>query len=513
MTLDSLSCTINGLIPTVDNLNLFCGIKFYNFTRTLQECTRVQTEEELEKSIWRNGSEEIFPKYPEKYVTNLSDITLNKLQLEALSLGFKFSVPCPKVSRIDVESQFEYLNSQLVDLQPSTKDNVSWFKAKCVDLANQFMTTPQKHHKLLSPQHREALNDLMNNDKIVILRPDKGSGVVVMNRSDYLTKMYDIIGDTKRFLPDDKGKDMTQQTEKNISKILHRLFRDKVIDNALLNSLKPRGSQLPRMYGLPKIHKNSVPLRPILAMMSSPQHKLARWLASIIDPIRKSISKFSLKDSFEFAHRLEDKNSCTSFMVSFDVVSLFTNIPLEETIDIVCKYSAMINIPEDNLRQLLLLCTKNVQFTFNGQIYRQVDGVAMGSPLGPILADIFLSSLENKLDGVIQDTYLYVRYVDDTFLLCRNKNQAKQLLQMFNSVHPNMKFTMEEEHSNRLSFLDVSILRKIASLSDRLIIKILGRASIYHLPASARFNIKKDSYEIYSSGHIVYALKKLFSKR
>ena len=75
----------------------------------------------------------------------------------------------------------------------------------------------------------------------------------------------------------------------------------------------------------------------------------------------------------------------------------------------------MINIPEDKLRQLLLLCTKNVQFTFNGQIFRQVDGVAMGSPLGPILADIFLSSLENKLDGVIQDTYLYVRYMMTPF--------------------------------------------------------------------------------------------------
>ena len=81
----------------------------------------------------------------------------------------------------------------------------------------------------------------------------------------------------------------------------------------------------------------------------------------------------------------------------------------------------------------------------------------MGSPLSAILGNVFLSSLESKLDGVIQDTYIYVRYVDDTFLLCRNKNQAKQLLQMFHSVHPNMKFTMEEENSNRLSFLDDSI--------------------------------------------------------
>ena len=149
------------------------------------------------------------------------------------------------------------------------------------------------------------------------------------------------------------------------------------------------------IYELPKIHMNLVPVRPILATMISPQHKPARWLASIIEPIRKSTSKFSLEDSFEFAHRLEDKISCTIFMVSFDVVSLFTNIPLEETIDIVCRYSARINIPEDKFRQLLLLCTKKVQFTFNGQTYRQLDGVAMWSPLCPILADIFLSSLEN----------------------------------------------------------------------------------------------------------------------
>ena len=119
-------------------------MKFYNFTRTLQERTRVQTEEELQKSIWRNSSEEAFLKYPEKYVTNLYDITLNKLQLEALFLGFKFYAPCPIVKGIDFESQFEYLNSQSVDLQPFTKDDVSWFKVKCVDLANQFMTTPKK---------------------------------------------------------------------------------------------------------------------------------------------------------------------------------------------------------------------------------------------------------------------------------------------------------------------------------------------------------------------------------
>ena len=197
-------------------------------------------------------------------------------------------------------------------------------------------------------------------------------------------------------------------------------------------------------------------------------------------------------------------------MVSFEVVSLFTNIPLEETIDVACKYSPMTNIPEDKLRQLLLLCTKNVQFTFNGQIYRQVDGVAMGSPLDPILSDIFLSSPENKLDNVIQTTHLYVRYLDDTFLLCRNQNQTKHLLQ-FSS--PKYSITMEEEHFYRLSFLDVSILGKDSKFIRSIHHKDTWMGQYIPFASFNRFNSKKDSYEIYSSGHIAYALRKQFNKR
>ena len=97
----------------------------------------------MKKSICQNSSEEIFPKNPEKYVTNLSDFNLTKVHLEDLSLGFKFSVPFNKPRSIDLESQFENLNSQLIGLQPSSKDNESWFKARCVDLANQYMATLQ----------------------------------------------------------------------------------------------------------------------------------------------------------------------------------------------------------------------------------------------------------------------------------------------------------------------------------------------------------------------------------
>ena len=107
-------------------------------------------------------------------------------------------------------------------------------------------------------------------------------------------------------------------------------------------------------------------------------------------------------------------------MFSLDVNSLFTNVPLGETIEYIaeCVENEDFNfgIPIEELKQLLKLCTSNVQFTFNGEIYRQKDGIAMGSPLGPILADIFMSKLENTiLEDKIGQLTAYSRYVDDTF--------------------------------------------------------------------------------------------------
>ena len=87
--------------------------------------------------------------------------------------------------------------------------------------------------------------------------------------------------------------------------------------------------------------------------------------------------------------------------MSFDVTSLFTNVPFEYTIDIIRKvYEEKLiktDIPKKEIKELLLLCTKNVHFEFNGETFQQLDDAAMGSPLGPFIAGIFMVELENTL--------------------------------------------------------------------------------------------------------------------
>ena len=106
-------------------------------------------------------------------------------------------------------------------------------------------------------------------------------------------------------------------------------------------------------------------------------------------------------------------------MVSFDVKSLFTNVPLETGIDIILRriytnHELTTSLTKKEMKEILLLCTKNVHFTFNGQIYIQVDGVAMGSPLVPLLADIFMIELERSLIPNLRKIKFWRRYVDDT---------------------------------------------------------------------------------------------------
>ena len=93
------------------------------------------------------------------------------------------------------------------------------------------------------------------------------------------------------------------------------------------------------------------------------------------------------------------------------------------------------------MNEMRTLCTKNVHFTFNGDIYLQTDGVAMGPPLGPVLAGIFMVHLETSLIPVLKDQLSFGKpYVDDTITFIKT-GSPEYVLSILNSFHPNIEFT------------------------------------------------------------------------
>ena len=151
-------------------------------------------------------------------------------------------------------------------------------------------------------------------------------------------------------------------------------------------------------------------------------------------------------------------------MVSFDVKSLFANVPLDRTIDIVLrriydKHELQTSIARSEMKKLLILCAKNVHFTFDNVIKVQNDGMAMGSPLRPVLSDIFMIELETSLSPELIDyIQFWKRYVDDTicFIIVGSVNY---ILSVLNSFDVNIKFTYELEHDGKLPFIDVLLCR------------------------------------------------------
>ena len=190
-------------------------------------------------------------------------------------------------------------------------------------------------------------------------------------------------------------------------------------------------------------------LRPIVSNIGNATYETAKYLASLLAALSKS--EFTINNTKEFVKYIQIQKVPDGYkMVSFDVGSLFTNVPLEETIEIILKRiyinkEITTDIPKQEMKELLILFTKNVHFTFNNETYIQVDGVAMGSPLGPVLANIFMVELETfVIPNLNKKVKLWKRFVDDIFCLARLE-YIDNILLALNSFHKNIKFTFEIE--------------------------------------------------------------------
>ena len=116
------------------------------------------------------------------------------------------------------------------------------------------------------------------------------------------------------------------------------------------------------------------------------------------------------------------------------------------------------------MKQLRTLCTKNVNFTYDNKVYQQNDGVAMESPLGPVLSGIFMVELENNLVPTLNESMtLWQRFADDTITFLKNDSIVYNLDQL-NSFHERIQCTYEVEHNNKLPILDVLLIKNTNSI-------------------------------------------------
>ena len=220
-------------------------------------------------------------------------------------------------------------------------------------------------------------------------------------------------------------------------------------------------------YGTAKVHKlqgnqglNELTVRAIISNIGTATYETAKYLNNLLSPLGKS--RHAVPNSKESIEKIKEERIPIGYkMISFDVKNLFTNVTLDETIKTILQKvhvekKIKTSIPKPILKELLLLCTKHLHFRFNGETDTQIDGVAMGSPLGPLLANFSIISLEEKVLPKVSNYLCYWKlYVDDTYV----PEKISFILKELNSYHPNIKFTYEVEENNKITFLDVLINR------------------------------------------------------
>ncbi|KAG8238555.1 hypothetical protein J437_LFUL017137 [Ladona fulva] len=164
--------------------------------------------------------------------------------------------------------------------------------------------------------------------------------------------------------------------------------------------ITPSGSRPPRIYhGLPKIHKEDVPLRPIVSTIGSPTYKLARFFARALQPHVGRTPSY-VKNSRHFIEILRTARlKSTDILVSFDVKSLFTCVPIDDSLGIVNKLTER-GLPKDYL--LIEFCLRTSYYLWDGHFYEKNVGASMGSPLSPVIANLYIEEFEKKaLESVL----------------------------------------------------------------------------------------------------------------
>ena len=383
---------------------------------------------------------------------NLSHYKLSETELNLLKYGPKHGIR-KKFDEVIFKSHIEELFQFLKNAQSTfNNDHNKWRR-----ITNEYIN--RNHH--MKCESVKILQKLRN-ENISICKFDKGNGLVILDKEDYNKKVFDILNceKFKKVKHRKNGIPIPISDENKLKQLLTTLKNNNDIDERQYKCLYPCGSQPAKLYGLPKIHKTDIPMRPVLSMINTAQSKVGKFL----DPLLKGLIANSLecKNSFDFMQCISGATiESGEVMASFDVSSLFTKIPVKETIEICVEaWNGNNGLTKRALKGLLEFCTQNVRFLFNDEWYEQVDGVAMGSPLAPTLASLFLQSLEARIPRDIDYApKVYKRYVDDIFLIFKEKEHIDKFLKLLNGLHENIKFTVELENNSTLPFLDIAIQR------------------------------------------------------
>lgn len=449
---------------------------------------------------------------PKGVVINLSSLELTADQEELLSLGPKY---CPTPNSLDrdqltrdIEEGCRKLRLKEMFYESDEEEETTvpkFYKATgyspptgrdsaldqycktLINRAEQYLPSRRPHDNL-SHGLRKALKDLrdlVTNRKLRISCADKGGAVVVQNTSDYIAEALRQLNNEEHY--ETLKKDPTVSIAHKSNQIANKLLRDGYIDETTHRwaIVEPIQTRCHEFYMLPKIHKTleNPPGRPIVSGVNGPTENLSRLVDDWLQDHVHSLPSY-IQDTTDMLSTLQLWNMKfgpfgeNTRLVTIDVVGLYSNIPHEDmntaVKSMVSKQGLENGLPVDQLLSVMNHVLSSNVFCFDDKFYRQKMGTAMGTPMAPSVACLFMGWLEQQLlsnSPVPILTELWKRFIDDIFMLWTGtEEELLQFFEFINGYHTTIKFTMNHS-TDSVSFLDVLISLKNGYLQTDLFSK------------------------------------------
>ena len=325
---------------TLRNITTFIDYECLNFyiQKNVKKTEEKNKESQRKKIEVLGGRLELRKCESKSVVFNYSDRVLTNREVFLLSLGLDFRLPVYKPNFYKYYLYFENFISTLKRCKiaegKSFSDLCEFIKFKAKECFRN-----HRSRKIFSPlickDDLTILKELGSDKTIKIFKPDKGRGTVIMNVQEYNRKISAILSDFTKFEKVSLDPfSLALRVEDKVNRFLMKLKKFGMITEMIYKNLHVTGSSPGVLYGLARIHKNGIPLRPILAAYNTASFSLSKFLIPLIDHL--SSNSYTIRNAYDFVNQIKNLNiDQETYMVSFDISSLYTNVPVSETLEII----------------------------------------------------------------------------------------------------------------------------------------------------------------------------------
>jgi hypothetical protein len=361
--------------------------------------------------------------------------------------------------------------------QPPT-DNIHPYIENCLTkLYTNLTSSTNSHYYNISKVQLSNLKLLINDPEILIVTADKNLGYVITDTEWYINACYahllsdSYINVTEDFNQNDQGQTTTLDLFTILCDKINECAKNSILTTDEAKWICQKEDFCPsKFYILPKIHKQPIKGRPIVPSMTWITFHLSEWIANQLNPLINTYCDNVLKDSTTLLHHLTEINKMKInthqyILLSADVEALYPNMDIFTGLTLIKNLLIDLDWETPNKRDFLLWAIEFVltkgYIEFNGKIFQQTNGAAMGSPMIPPYANLFMHMLEkNLVDYYLtnQNLLLYKRFIDDIFIIVKNDPIIiKTFIEAMNHLAPFIKLTWTKP-SHQVDFLDITII-------------------------------------------------------